>query len=154
MGSTRCKRRKRALERDAGFGCENKQKKNFKAIYDDQQGTRVDMGDDVDINILTMEQYLALIQDNIRPGVVKPEIGDDIEFEISSNFMRELRRKLFKGTDDEAAYEHVLRVLEIVDLFHFPGVTHDAIILRVFPITLTGLALRWKTKLLAGSITT
>ncbi|GJW25016.1 reverse transcriptase domain-containing protein, partial [Tanacetum coccineum] len=30
----------------------------------------VDMGDDVDINTLTMEQYLALIQDNIRPGVL------------------------------------------------------------------------------------
>ncbi|GJT30035.1 hypothetical protein Tco_0910310 [Tanacetum coccineum] len=43
-----------------------------------------DMGDDVDISTLTMEQYLALIQDNIRPGVVKPEIGNDVEFEINS----------------------------------------------------------------------
>ncbi|GKD28133.1 hypothetical protein Tco_1234347 [Tanacetum coccineum] len=67
---------------------------------------RSDMGDDVDINMLTMEQYLALIQDKIRPGVVKPEIGNDVKFEINSNFMRELRRKLFKGTDDEDAYEH------------------------------------------------
>ncbi|GJT58919.1 reverse transcriptase domain-containing protein [Tanacetum coccineum] len=32
-------------------------------------------------------------------------------------------------TDDEDAYEHVRMVLEIVDLFHFPGVTHDAIML-------------------------
>ncbi|GJW64881.1 integrase, catalytic region, zinc finger, CCHC-type containing protein [Tanacetum coccineum] len=44
-----------------------------------------------------MEQYLALIQDNIRPGIVKPEIGDDVEFEINGNFMMELRRQLFKG---------------------------------------------------------
>ncbi|GJR31792.1 retrovirus-related pol polyprotein from transposon TNT 1-94 [Tanacetum coccineum] len=113
-----------------------------------------DMGDDVDINMLTMEQYLALIQDKIRPGVVKPEIGNDVEFEINSNFMRELRRKLFKGTDDEDAHEHVRKVLEIADLFHFPSVTHDAVILRVFPITFTGLALRWKNRLLAGLITT
>ncbi|GJZ89472.1 hypothetical protein Tco_0661254, partial [Tanacetum coccineum] len=42
------------------------------------------MGDDVDISTLTMEQYLALIQDNIRLGVVKPEIGNDVEFEINS----------------------------------------------------------------------
>nr|GFB76572.1 hypothetical protein [Tanacetum cinerariifolium] len=64
------------------------------------------MKDDVDINMLTMEQYLALVQDNIRPGMVKPKIGNDVEFEINSNFMRELRRKLFKGTNDEDVHEH------------------------------------------------
>ncbi|GJV20654.1 reverse transcriptase domain-containing protein [Tanacetum coccineum] len=68
--------------------------------------------------------------------------------------MRELRRKLFKGTDDEDAHEHVRMVLEIADLFHFPGVTHDAIMLRVFPITLKGPALRWINRLSTRSITT
>ncbi|GJT22809.1 hypothetical protein Tco_0892746 [Tanacetum coccineum] len=77
----------------------------------------------------------------------EPTIGDDVEFEINANFMRELRRKLFAGTDDEDAYEHVRTVLEIVNLFHFPGVTHDAIMLRVFSITLKGRALRWKNRL-------
>nr|GEV33100.1 hypothetical protein [Tanacetum cinerariifolium] len=83
------------------------------------------MGDNVDINTLTMEQYLGLIKDNIRSGIVKLEISNDIEFEINGNFMRELRRKLFKGTDKEDAHKHVRRVLEIPDLFHFPSVTHD-----------------------------
>ncbi|GJY53901.1 integrase, catalytic region, zinc finger, CCHC-type containing protein [Tanacetum coccineum] len=55
------------------------------------------MGDDVDINTLTIEHYLALIQDNNRPGIVKPKIGDDVKFKINSNFMRELRHKLFAG---------------------------------------------------------
>ncbi|GKG06402.1 hypothetical protein Tco_0326488, partial [Tanacetum coccineum] len=89
------------------------------------------MGDDVDINALTIEQYMDLIQDNNRPGIVKPKIGDDVEFEINSNFMRELRRKRFTGTDNEDAHKHVQRVLEIANRFHFPGVTHDAIMLRV-----------------------
>ncbi|GJZ19651.1 hypothetical protein Tco_0556241 [Tanacetum coccineum] len=124
--------------RDRDLDVENKQKKNLKASYGINTSY---MGDDVDINTLTMEQYLALIQDNIRPGVVKPEIGNDIKFKINSNFMRELRCKLFKGTDDEDAHKHVRRVLKIADLFHFPDVTHDAIMLRVFPITLTGPAL-------------
>ncbi|GJU47684.1 hypothetical protein Tco_1217239 [Tanacetum coccineum] len=75
-------------------------------------------------------KYIALIPDDIKPGIVKPKIDDDVEFEINANFMRELRRKLFVGTDDEDAYEHVRTVLEIVDLFNFPGVTHDAIMLR------------------------
>ncbi|GJZ42284.1 hypothetical protein Tco_0589170 [Tanacetum coccineum] len=105
------------------------------------------MEDDVDISALTMEQYIALIPDDIKPGIVNPKIGDDVEFEINKNFMRELQRKLFTGTDDEDAYEHVRTVLEIVDLFHFPGVTHDAIMLRVFTITLKGRALRWKNRL-------
>nr|GEW22582.1 hypothetical protein [Tanacetum cinerariifolium] len=89
----------------------------------------------------------------LRPSIVKPEFGDDVKFEINGNIMRELRRKLFKGTDDEDAHERVRRVLEIADLFHFPGVTHDAVMLRVFPVKLTRPALRWKNKLSAGSIT-
>ncbi|GJS20443.1 hypothetical protein Tco_0449075 [Tanacetum coccineum] len=76
----------------------------------------VNMEDDVDINTLTIKQYLSWVQDDIRPGVVKSKIGND-------------------------------RVLEIADLFHFPGVTHDAVMLRVFPITLKGPALRWINKL-------
>ncbi|GJU49674.1 ribonuclease H-like domain-containing protein [Tanacetum coccineum] len=59
-----------------------------------------------------------------------------------------------RRTDDEDAHEHVRRVLEIVDLFHFPGVTHDAVMLRVFLITLKGLALRWKKGLPVGVINT
>nr|GEW01398.1 hypothetical protein [Tanacetum cinerariifolium] len=55
------------------------------------------MGDDVDINTLTMEQYMALIHDNIIPGMVKPKISDDVKFKINSNFMRELRRKVTKN---------------------------------------------------------
>ncbi|GJR78215.1 hypothetical protein Tco_0149000 [Tanacetum coccineum] len=109
------------------------------------------MEDDVDISALTIEQYIALISDDIKPSIV---IGDDVEFEINANFMRELRCKLFVGTDNEDAYEHVRTVLEIVDLFHFPGVTHDATMLMVFPITLKGRALRWKDRLPTGSITT
>ncbi|GJV89992.1 hypothetical protein Tco_1533930 [Tanacetum coccineum] len=112
------------------------------------------MEDDVDISALTMEQYIALIPDDIKPGTMNPKIGDDVEFEINANFMKELRRKLFAGTNDEDAYDYVRTVLEIVDLFHFYGVTHGAIMLRVFPITLKGRALRWKDRLSAGTITT
>nr|GEW35877.1 hypothetical protein [Tanacetum cinerariifolium] len=89
-----------------------------------------DMEDDVDISALTMEQYISLIPYDIKPGIVYLKIGDDVKVEINANFMRELRSKLFTGTDDEDTYEHVRMLLEIVDLFHFPGITHDAIMLR------------------------
>ncbi|GJY55601.1 RNA-directed DNA polymerase, eukaryota, nucleotide-binding alpha-beta plait domain protein [Tanacetum coccineum] len=100
-----------------------------------------------------MEQYLDWVQDDIRPGVVKPKIGNDVEFKINSNFISELRPKLFKGTDDEDAHEHARRVLEIADLFYFLGVTHDVVMLRMFPITLKGPALRWINKLSARLVT-
>ncbi|GKC74607.1 hypothetical protein Tco_1120490 [Tanacetum coccineum] len=64
------------------------------------------MEDDVDISALTMKQCISLIPDDIKPGIVYPKIGDDVEFVINANFMRELRCKLFAGTDDEDAYEH------------------------------------------------
>ncbi|GJY70539.1 hypothetical protein Tco_0474242 [Tanacetum coccineum] len=64
----------------------------------------IDMEDDVDINALTIEQYMDLIPGDIKPAIVNPKIGDDVEFKINANFMRELRRKLFAGIDDEVAY--------------------------------------------------
>ncbi|GKE38665.1 hypothetical protein Tco_1462070, partial [Tanacetum coccineum] len=52
-------------------------------------------------------------------GLVKPEIGNDVDFEIKSQIMKELRRSLFAGTDDEDAHKHVRRALEIADLSTF-----------------------------------
>ncbi|GJU22868.1 oligopeptide transporter [Tanacetum coccineum] len=91
----------------------------------------------IDINTLTIEQYLALTRRDI-PDVVIPELGNDVDFEIQSQFMSELRCNLFACTDEEDAHEHVRRVLEITDLFYIPDVTRDAVMLRVLPITLTG----------------
>ncbi|GJS77477.1 putative reverse transcriptase domain-containing protein [Tanacetum coccineum] len=109
---------------------------------------------DVDINTLLMEQYLALTRGNQVPRVIKPEIGNNVNFEIKSLFMRELREYTFSGNKNDDAYEHVERVLDIVSLFNIPGVSHDAIMLRVFPITLTGAAKRWIDRIPSGTINT
>ncbi|GJY83992.1 hypothetical protein Tco_0497368, partial [Tanacetum coccineum] len=50
----------------------------------------------------------------------------------------------FKNKNDDA-HEHVERVLDIVSLFNIPGVSHDAVMLRIFPITLTRAAKRYPT---------
>ncbi|GJZ57599.1 zinc knuckle CX2CX4HX4C containing protein [Tanacetum coccineum] len=122
-----------------------------------------------EINNLTMEQYLALTRGNQVPGVIKPEIGGNVNFKIKSQFMRELRepgvikpeikgnvnfkiksqfmRELredtfFENKNDDA-HEHVEPVLDIISLLNILGVIHDAVMLRVFPITLTGAAKRY-----------
>ncbi|GJZ49831.1 reverse transcriptase domain-containing protein [Tanacetum coccineum] len=51
-------------------------------------GTRIGTMAGVDINTLTMEQYLALSQENQVPGVVKLEIRGNVNFEIKRTAKR------------------------------------------------------------------
>ncbi|GKD03614.1 hypothetical protein Tco_1178588, partial [Tanacetum coccineum] len=105
-----------------------------------------------EIDNLTMEQYIALTRGNQAPDVVKPEIRGNVNFEIKSQFMRELREDTFSENKNDDAHEHVERVLDIVSLFNIPGVSHDADMLRVFLITLIGAAKRWVDRLPPGTI--
>nr|GEW01323.1 hypothetical protein [Tanacetum cinerariifolium] len=75
--------------------------------------------------------------------MVKSDIGGNVKFEIKSQFMRELKEDTFSGNKNCDAYKHVEQVLDIVSLFNIPKVSHVAIMLRVFPIILTGAAKRW-----------
>nr|GEY37248.1 hypothetical protein [Tanacetum cinerariifolium] len=47
--------------------------------------------------------------------------------------MRELREDTFFGNKNNDDYEHVEQVLDTVILFNIPGVSHDAVMLCVFP---------------------
>nr|GEU66753.1 DNA-binding pseudobarrel domain-containing protein [Tanacetum cinerariifolium] len=54
--------------------------------------------------------------------------------------MRELREDTFSENKNDDAYEHVERILDIVNFFNILRVTRDAVMLHVFLITLTGAA--------------
>ncbi|GJX76693.1 retrovirus-related pol polyprotein from transposon TNT 1-94 [Tanacetum coccineum] len=58
------------------------------------------------------------------------------------------------GSDNEDANEHIEKVFETVDLFHIPEVTQDQIMLRVFHMSLTGVANRWLRNEPTSSIVT
>ncbi|GKA90193.1 hypothetical protein Tco_0812063, partial [Tanacetum coccineum] len=64
-----------------------------------------------EIDNLTREQYLAFTQGNQEPGVVKQEIGGNVNFEIKSQFMQELREDTFSRNKNDDAHEHVERPL-------------------------------------------
>ncbi|GKF35993.1 hypothetical protein Tco_0112751, partial [Tanacetum coccineum] len=83
----------------------------------------------VDMDTLITEQYLALSRENQAPGVIKPEIGGNVNFEIKSQFMRELREDIFSGNKNEDAHDHIDQVLSIVGLFNILGVYKDAVML-------------------------
>ncbi|GJY13719.1 hypothetical protein Tco_0383028 [Tanacetum coccineum] len=68
--------------------------------------------------------------------------------------MRELREETFSENKEEDAHDHVDQVLSIVGLFNIPEVSKDAVMLRVFPLTLTGSAKRWVDILAPRTINT
>ncbi|GJV92499.1 zf-CCHC domain-containing protein [Tanacetum coccineum] len=69
-------------------------------------------------------------------------------------FLKELRDNTFSGLEHEDANEHIEKVLEIVDLFYILIITQNQIMLRAFPVSLTGAASRWLKNEPAGSILT
>ncbi|GKA51902.1 hypothetical protein Tco_0745098 [Tanacetum coccineum] len=91
---------------------------------------------EIDTETLTLEQYHALNLYNTRIRIRNPE---DATFEIKGQILRELRKTIFSGSSTENAIEHIRKVLEVASLFN----TNDSALLRVFPLTLVGIAKIW-----------
>ncbi|GKB48428.1 retrovirus-related pol polyprotein from transposon TNT 1-94 [Tanacetum coccineum] len=102
----------------------------------------------------TMEQYMSKTRTDYRSGVVRPKIDNKDQFELKGKFLKKLRENTFSSSNNEDANEHIEKVLEIVDLFHVPNITVDQLMLRVFPISLTGATSRWLRNEPTGSIKT
>ena len=68
--------------------------------------------------------------------------------------MANLKDNTFHGSELEDAQEHVETFEEIMEGYNVAGVTEDQIMLRVFPMTLTGEAKKWLKLLPSNSIHT
>ncbi|GKB47121.1 ribonuclease H-like domain, reverse transcriptase, RNA-dependent DNA polymerase [Tanacetum coccineum] len=88
----------------------------------------------------TMKEYMMRTREDYGSGIARPKFDKDTRFELKGQFLKELREHTFSRSENEDANEHIERVHEIVDLFTTPDVTQDQLMLRVFPITLTGAA--------------
>ncbi|GJX94951.1 hypothetical protein Tco_0349537 [Tanacetum coccineum] len=102
----------------------------------------------------TMEQYMSKTRADYGSGVARPKIEDKDNFELKGQFLKELRTNTFSGSDHEDANEHIEKVVEIVDVFHIPNITIDQVMLRSFPMSLTGAASRWLRNEPTGSLIT
>ncbi|GJX99314.1 zf-CCHC domain-containing protein [Tanacetum coccineum] len=100
-----------------------------------------------------MEQYMSKTRADYGSGVARPKIKDKDNFELKGQFLKELRTNTFSGLDHEDANEHIEKVLKMVDLFHIPNITVDQVMLRAFPMSLTGAASRWLRNKPTGPIT-
>ncbi|GJZ28279.1 retrovirus-related pol polyprotein from transposon TNT 1-94 [Tanacetum coccineum] len=86
--------------------------------------------------------FWSLNEDILKITILKPNTPYPSR-KIQRQFLKELRENTFSGSDNEDANEHIEKILEIVNLFHVPNITVDQLMLRVFPISLTGAASRW-----------
>nr|GEX26209.1 hypothetical protein [Tanacetum cinerariifolium] len=91
----------------------------------------------------TMEEYMTKTREDYGSRIARHNIDENARFELKGQFLKELCDNTFSGSYNEDANEHIENVLEIVDLFNIPEVTQDQIMLRVFPMSLTGAASRW-----------
>ncbi|GJZ73371.1 hypothetical protein Tco_0637517 [Tanacetum coccineum] len=102
----------------------------------------------------TMEKYMSKTRGNYGSGVIRPKINDKTHFDLKGQYLKELHKNTFSGSEHKDANEYIEKVLEIVDLFHIPEVTQDQVMLRVFPMSLTGAASRWLRNEPSGAIPT
>ncbi|GJU71714.1 hypothetical protein Tco_1263119 [Tanacetum coccineum] len=102
----------------------------------------------------SMEQYMSKTRADYGSGIARPINDDKYHFKLKGEFLKELRDNTFSGLDHEDANKHIEKVLEIVDLFHVPKITQDEIMLRVFPMSITGAASRWLRNKPSGLIKT
>nr|GEZ90425.1 hypothetical protein [Tanacetum cinerariifolium]GFB78344.1 hypothetical protein [Tanacetum cinerariifolium] len=92
----------------------------------------------------TMEEYMTKTREDYRSGIVRPKNDEKARFELKGQFLKELHDNTLIGLKNEDSNEHIEKVLEIVALFHIPKVTQYRIMLRVFPMSLTGAANIWQ----------
>lgn len=59
----------------------------------------------------------------------------------------------FSGKDHKDAFRHIDEVLDIENYFSVPNVTQEAMLLRMLPVTFTGVAIIWLKSLAPGAIT-
>nr|GEY25591.1 hypothetical protein [Tanacetum cinerariifolium] len=102
----------------------------------------------------TMEEYMTKTREGYVSGIARNKINENDHFELKGQFIKELCVNTFSGSDNGDANEYFEKVLEVIDLFHIPKITQDQVVLRVFPMSLTGAASRWLRNELAGLIKT
>ena len=100
----------------------------------------------------TLREFSAPTTANIRTGP-QVDVGDKA-FELKPALINMVQASQFCGKAHEDASAHLQHFLEICSTFTIKDVPRDAILLRLFPFSLLGIAKQWfyakKTSLLHG----
>ncbi|KAM6559604.1 uncharacterized protein LOC115712327 [Cannabis sativa] len=109
------------------------------------------MADDRD---QVIRQYAAPLFNELNPGIVRPEIQAP-QFELKPVMFQMLQTvRQFSGIPTEDPHLHLCLFMEVSDSFKLPGVTEDALRLKLFPYSLRDQARAWLNSLPSASVTT
>ncbi|GKC71669.1 hypothetical protein Tco_1117552 [Tanacetum coccineum] len=87
-------------------------------------------------------------------SLAKPNTDDDMNVELSKEFLMELQSIAYYGTFDEGVVDHIAKVLEMLDLIKIPNVDSHRLCMKVFPLSLADDARQWWIDEGDGKITT
>ncbi|GJZ53978.1 hypothetical protein Tco_0608863 [Tanacetum coccineum] len=88
-----------------------------------------------------LKKYMENAQAESNP--TEPNTNDDINIELSNEFLIELKNNAYHGMFDEDVVDHIAKVLELLDLIKIPGVDSHRLRMKVFPLSLADDARQW-----------
>nr|GEV21694.1 hypothetical protein [Tanacetum cinerariifolium] len=87
-------------------------------------------------------------------SLAKQNTDDDMNIEISEEFLMKLRSNAYYRTFDEDVVDHIAKILKIHDLIKIPNVDSHRLQMKVFPLLLADDARQWWINEGDGKITT
>ncbi|GJT54926.1 hypothetical protein Tco_0989980 [Tanacetum coccineum] len=81
-----------------------------------------------------LKKYMKNAQAESNP--TKHITDDNINIELSKEFLIELKDNAYHGMFDEDVVDHIAKVLELLDLIKIPGVDSHRLRMKVFPLSL------------------
>ncbi|GJR44710.1 hypothetical protein Tco_1312813 [Tanacetum coccineum] len=87
-----------------------------------------------------------ILSDNMEKALTELNLSitnNDINIEVSKEFLVELRKNIYHETYNEDVVDHIAKVLKMVDLICVPGVDSHQLRMKVFPLLLADDAKEW-----------
>ncbi|GJS38955.1 hypothetical protein Tco_0563998 [Tanacetum coccineum] len=98
---------------------------------------------------LISEEYIVNAQNELNLSIT----SNDINIELSNEFLEELRKNAYHEWIDEDVVNHIAKVLEMIDLIYIPGVDSHQLRMKIFPLSLADDARQWWINEGEGKIT-
>ncbi|GKB56076.1 hypothetical protein Tco_0912262 [Tanacetum coccineum] len=87
-----------------------------------------------------------ILFDNMEKAPTKSNLSitsNDINIELSKEFLVELRKNMYCGTYNEDMVDHIAKILKMVDLIYVPGADSHQLRMKIFPLSLADDAKEW-----------
>ncbi|GJW63360.1 hypothetical protein Tco_0115244 [Tanacetum coccineum] len=84
---------------------------------------------------------------------IKEDTTNDINIELSKEFLEELQVNAYHGWIDEDMINHIAMVLKMIDSIYIPGVDSHRLRMKIFPLSLADEAKKWWINEGEGKIT-